>query len=81
MPKRLKDDNDLVDRLQVVGSVALSGLCGLGLIMLLLWGPYGWILSLIGLVLWIAAFLFWPRITSLFWSIFRHKPKRAIDGE
>lgn len=77
MAKRAKTDNDTIERLKVVGSVLFFVLCGLALTALTLWGPYGWVSGMIGALLLILAFVFWPAIISLF----QHRPKRAIKDE
>lgn len=83
MAKRAKDHSDLVERLKVVGSVAFFAICGLALTVLALWGTSGWIYSMVGIAILVLLFLFWPKITTLFWSITRRKPKpkRAMNDE
>jgi hypothetical protein len=71
MPKREKERSDLMERLKVLGSVAFYALCGLALTALLFLGPYGWVFTIVGVLVLVLLFLFWPRVTSLF----RRKPK------
>jgi hypothetical protein len=82
MAKRARTPvSDSVERAKVVGSVLFFGLCGLALTAVMLVGPYGWIFSLVGAILLVLAFIFWPFIISVFWSVFQHKPKRAMKDE
>ena len=82
MAKRArKMSNDLIERLKVVGSVSFFALCGLALTALALWGPYGWIFSLLGIILLVLVFLFWPHIPPLFRSLVHPKPRRAFHDE
>lgn len=79
MAKRGKERSDLVERLKVLGSVIFFAVCGLVLTAVAFWGSWGWVFSLAGAVVLVLLFLFWPYITSLVSSKFRHKPKRALE--